>query len=115
MSALADKIRAARKIEITVGKAKFFATRATLEQAMMYNNRMGEISDADICRKHVTGWDNVTEADVIPGGSDKKIDFDFDTFSEVIGEMPEWWGPISREIVADAIDKLSAKASNKKK
>lgn len=115
MSSLADKLRAARRIDIKVGKATFTGTRATLEQALTYHNRVGVITDAEICRRHIDGWSGVKASDIIEGAPNTEIDFDRDTFAEIIGEKMEWWSEISRVIVADAIQRLAEKSENKKK
>jgi hypothetical protein len=115
MSDLGDKIRAARRIEVKVGKATFTGTRATMEQALTYNNRIGVITDAEICRRHIDGWSGVKASDIMDGAPNTEIDFDRDVFAEIIGEKIEWWSEISRVIVTDAISRLKEKQENKKK
>jgi len=115
MSELADKVRAARKLEIKVGKTTFSGTRATVELALMYNKNSGTITDAEICRRHINDWSGVKAADVVPGAPDKEISFDRDLFNEVIGEKAEWFSAIASEIIKDSIGRLTEIAESKKK
>jgi hypothetical protein len=117
MNSLAEKIRAARRIEVKVGKCTFIGTRATLEEAQVYKfkSQIGTLTDADICRKHIDGWAGVRASDVLDGAPDTEIDFSKEVFSEVIGEKSEWWNAIATEIVADAIRRQDERKENKKK
>lgn len=112
MSAIADRIRKSRRFSFKIGDVTLFGSRASLEQALQYNNR--QLSDAQICRNHIVDWDGVKESDLIDGGSDLTIPFDRDDFSEVIGNKKEWW-PFAGEIVKDALDRVTERQDNQKK
>lgn len=113
MSSIADKLRAARRIEIKVDDKTFFGTRATPEQFSRYATQAS--TDAEVCRIHVTDWDGIKECDLIEGGSKEVIKFDRDAFFEVIGEKPDWYKPIVAEILKDAQARFVARTENEKK
>lgn len=110
---LADKLRSARKIEIKVGDATFFGTRATPEQFSRYATQAA--TDAEVCRVHIDGWSGVKESDLIDGGSDEVIKFNREDFSEVIGEKPDWYKPIVAKILEDAQERFMVRKENEKK
>ena len=113
MSSLVEKLRESRKVEVKVGDITFTGIRATIEQALTYNG--DQISDAEICRRHITGWDGVKESDVF-GGSDKQpVAFDKNLFNEVIGDNMEWWVAIAPKIIEDALNRLKERGDNTKK
>ena len=113
MSGLAEKMRAARRIEVKVGDATFFGTRATPEEFSRYATQ--EITDSEACRRHIDGWDGVKESDLVEGGSDDLIKFNKDDFSEAISEKPEWYKPIVAKILEDAQERFLHRAENEKK
>ena len=108
-----EKIRKARILEVKVGAVTFTGTRATLEQALLYND--GKFSDAEVCRRHINGWSGVKESDLIEGGSDVEVDFSRALFDEVIGEKAEWWPEIAPVIIEDALSRLTKRSANTKK
>ena len=113
MSTLADKLRAARRIEIKVGDLSFFGTRATPEQFSRYATQSS--TDAEVCRVHIDDWSGVKESDLIQDGGKDAVKFDRDTFFEVIGEKPDWYKPIVAEILKDAQERFVARSANEKK
>jgi len=110
---IADKLRAARKVEVSIDNITFYINRATLEQSLTYSSRQS--TDASICRAHVYGWDGVKESDLIDGGSDQDVPFSADVFSEIIGEKIDWWKPLSTKILEDSFNRLDSKKKNEKK
>ena len=110
---VADKLRAARKIEIKVGDITFYGTRATPEQFSRYATQAS--TDAEVCRVHIDGWSGVKESDLIDGGSDEVIKFSREDFSEAIGEKPDWYKPIVSKILEDAQERFVARKDNEKK
>ena len=110
---VADKLRAARKIEIKVGDLTFTGTRATPEQFSRYATQ--QATDAEVCRVHVDGWEGVKESDLIDGGSKEAIKFSRDDFSEAIADKPEWYKPIVAAILKDAQERFEKRAANEKK
>jgi len=109
----ADKLRAARRIEIKVGEFTFFGTRATPEQFSRYATMQS--TDAEVCRIHIDDWVGVKESDLIEGGSKEIKKFSRDDFSEAIGEKVEWYKPIVAEILKDAQERFEARQKNEKK
>ena len=99
MSTLADKLRAARRIEIKVGDLSFFGTRATPEQFSRYAAQSS--TDAEVCRVHIDDWSGVKESDLIQDGGKDAVKFDRDTFVA--------------EILKDAQKKFVARDANEKK
>lgn len=110
---VADKLRAARKIDIKVGDITFHGTRATPEQFSRYATNAS--TDAEVCRLHIDGWTGVKESDLIDGGSDEVIKFSRDDFSEAISEKPDWYKPIVSKILEDAQERFMARKDNEKK
>lgn len=113
MSALADKLRAARRIEVKVGEITFSGTRATPEQFSRYANL--STTDSEVCRHHIDDWAGVKESDLFEGGSKEAVKFDRDTFSEIISEKVEWYKPIVAEILKDAQERFQVRIENEKK
>lgn len=113
MSALADKLRAARRIEIKIDDKTFFGTRATPEQFSRYATQAS--TDAEVCRVHIDDWAGVKECDLIDGGSKEVVKFNRDDFFEAIGEKPDWYKPIVAEILKDAQERFATRAANEKK
>lgn len=109
---IADKLRAARRIKIKVGDITFTGTRATPEQFSRYATQAS--TDAEVCRVHIDGWENVKECDLIEGGSKDMIKFNREDFSEAIADKPEWYRPIVAEILKDAQERFQKKAENEK-
>ena len=109
----ADKLRAARRIEIKVGDLTFFGTRATPEQFSRYANQ--STTDAAVCRAHIDDWAGVKESDLIEGGSKEPLKFSRDDFSEAIGEKPEWYRLIVAEILKAAQERFTERTKNEKK
>lgn len=110
---LAERIREGRKITVTIGDIKFLGIRATSEQFSGYT--MNNALDAEVSRRHITGWENVRECDVIDHGSEKVIPFDREVFSEIIGDKPEWYIEIAKTVLTDAFERISRKNDNEKK
>jgi len=79
MTLLADKIRAARTLRIPAGGHTFVALRPT-------DMDMVEFQATDRhprqLLKHITGWDDVREMDIVPGGDPHPAPFDPDALAE---------------------------------
>ena len=94
---LVEKIKQARVLRIKVGEMTFIARRPTVEEYSILAK--DSTRDPDIARRFVTGWENVKELDLFPGGGEEQIAFDADLWSEAVGDLPEIW----REIVGALI------------
>ena len=108
-----DKINKARELEIKVDGFVFTGAYATLEQALIYEQE--QTSRPEICRRHITGWSNVKESDVVDDGAKEEIKFDSTIFGYAVGNRPDWWNPIAQEIVKKSVDRALALQDNKKK
>ena len=110
---LAERLREQRKITVRVGSVTFYARRATIEEFSKYS--LDRTLDAEVARLHVTGWDGVRECDLIDDGSTDIVQFDRETFYEAIGDKPEWFSAIAKQVLDEAIKRLTSKAENEKK
>lgn len=110
---LAERLREQRKITVRVDNATFYARRATIEEFSRYS--IDRTLDAEVARLHVTGWDGVKECDLIDDGSKEVIPFDREAFIEAIGDKPEWFNAIAKQVLDEAIKRLTSKAENEKK
>lgn len=84
MSVLADKIRRARESQVEACGHTFTIRRPTDADAMS----LGESTALDLVRRFTVGW-NLTELDLIPGGSGAAVDFDAEAFGEWVADQPE--------------------------
>ena len=73
--------------QIKTGRVTFTAQRYTAEQWAEYSR--DDLTLAEICRRHVTGWAGVTEKDIY-GEGDKVVSFDKPLFDEIIAERVDW-------------------------
>lgn len=110
---LGERIKEARQVEIKVNEIIFTARRATFEEMLAYAG--AKTSDADISRKHITGWSGVKESDLIEGGSAEQVPFDKALFDDVIGDQQEWWLYIANGVASKALESITQKAESKKK
>ena len=96
MSALAEKLRRARRSRIEIDGRKFVITRPTDADAAS----LGGMTMVEIICRFVVGWDGMTELDLgLPGGTDAPVEFDADVFGEWIVDQPKSWPELSRAIV----------------
>ncbi len=109
---LAEKIREQRKITVKIGEITFSGTRATSEEFSKYS--ISQTMDAEVSRRHITGWSGVKECDLLEGGSKDLIEFNREDFDSVIGDHPEWYGVIAKAVLTDAIERISKRAGNEK-
>jgi hypothetical protein len=94
---LAEKIRESRKVTVKVGKITFYFTRPTEEQLWkMISNR---VSDPELLRQTIIGMDGAKESDLFKGGSNDPIAFNKEDFDEAIGDLPELFEPLSKELI----------------
>lgn len=110
---LADKIRKSREITVNIGDKVFTGQRATPEQLGVY--LANDLHQADVARRHITGWSNVTENDLYEDGGNSNVPFDKELFDLIIGDKPEWYSKIFQEVTIRAIEIINGKAENEKK
>lgn len=110
---LADKIAESRKLTAEVGDIKLYFRRATVEEYVKYCDT--GITNAEVARYHITGWDGVKESDIVDGGSNEKIPFDKKIFCDIIGDRPEWYSAIILNIADYAKKRIQEMSANEKK
>jgi hypothetical protein len=110
---IADKLREQRKLSISIDHITFYATRATVEECLVYGEE--KTSDTNVCRRHITGWDGVTSNDILADGSDDVVIYDKALFDEVIADRPDWWITISKAIIDESYKRINQRATRKKK
>lgn len=110
---IADKIREGRKITIKIdGGVEFYANRLTVEGAVKYHQGM---TDTDLCRQQVFGWDGVTSDMLCCDGGKDIVPFDKELFSLAIEDNPEWWASIAEQVSKHSMDRMIQIAESKKK
>ena len=112
MSDLAEKIRKSRRVEIPVGKMKFFGRRATAAEFVKMSRNGSE--DTEVVKMLIDGWENVRENDLFPEGSTKKVDFDRELFNEAIEDLPSIWKPIVEALIKSTSEHFKSTAENEK-
>ena len=112
MSSIAEKLRAARRIEIKIGEITFTGTRVTPEQYSIYMHN--SFSDAEVCRRHIEMVEGAKESDLFEGAPKTPWKFNKDDFSEALAEKPDWYKPIVKKLIEDASEKYLQKAENEK-
>lgn len=93
---LIDKIRKAREVGVEAGGRQFVIRRPTDEEAL----RIGR-ADMDmlgIVKRFTVGWD-LTELDLIPGGTPTSLPFDAELFGEWVADQPAVWEPLAQAIM----------------
>lgn len=94
---LIRRIRKQRELKVTVGKFTFIARRPTDVEAVDLH-RSG-VSFADIAEKFVSGWEGITEDDVIGGGGSDVVEFSAELWREWCHDRPDFWEPIAAAVL----------------
>lgn len=97
MSTLTEKIRAARRHQVTVGAHTFTVQRPT-DLEMMELAKEGALDTRKLLR-FLVGWDGVNEIDMIPGGSPTPVPFDLGTAIEWLGDRIDLMTPIVEAVI----------------
>jgi hypothetical protein len=96
---IAARMRKNRELKVTIGKFTFTCRRPTdVEAAAIYRNNE---SYAEVTRQFVIGWDNVTEDDLVGGGTQTLVPFERDAWNEWCPDHPEFW-PVIANAILDA-------------
>ena len=112
MSSLADKIRASRVLTIQVGDMKFFARRPSIEEfGEIYSEG---VKDPALARRFVTGWENVRECDLLPGGSQELVQFSAEVWGEAVADMPHVWREICTTLTRATTEYLNRGVDDRK-
>lgn len=94
---LIRRIRKQRELKVTVGKFVFIARRPTDVEAVELHR--SSVTFADIAEKFVSGWENITEDDVLGGGGSDSVEFDADLWREWCHDRPDFWEPIASAVL----------------
>lgn len=109
---LIERIRKARLKTIESGGKKFIVRRPTdLEAAEFF---AGKISRVDLVKQYVTGWEGITEADLVNGGSADPAPFSPELWAEWIVDQPDHWQPIVDGVLTAYEDHAKDAAERKK-
>lgn len=114
MTDLAEKIQKSREIVIEYNGMKFFARRLTwVEYAKITAGRVDDF-DALTQMNLVSGWENVRNKDIFPGGDDSQAVFNRADFDAAIVDMPEAYRKITQKIVDKTREFFKIKDENEK-
>jgi hypothetical protein len=112
MSSLVEKIRQSRRVEIPVGKIKFFGRRPSV--AEFYQMFVDRTQDVEVVKKFIDGWEGVRGNDLFDGAGTEIIPFDQDFFNEAIVDKPEIWKPIVEKLIEVTKAHIKADEDNEK-
>ncbi len=109
---LIERIKKARQTTVKVGEITLICRRPT--DLEMLEMRSAKITQGDILKRFVDGWENVKEVDLVPGGTGDAVPFSTELFAEWVSDHPESWKTISDAVVQgyknhEAILEASAK------
>lgn len=96
MSALADKIKAARLSTVDVEGHKYTIRRPTKAEAF----QLGDSTQLDVVHQFVVGWDHTELSLGIPGGTGASAPFDADVWAAWVDDQPAIWAPLFNAIMA---------------
>lgn len=89
---LIDRMRKARESVVVIGDHRLTISRPTHLDAMgmQYESNREAITGIS---KFVVGWD-VTELQLVPGGTNELVPFDNELFIEWLQDQPKLWEPL---------------------
>jgi hypothetical protein len=96
---LIDRIKKARQTIVKVGEITLICRRPT--DLEMLEMRQDKISQGDILKRFVDGWEGVTEVDLVPGGTSVAAPFSRELFAEWVSDHPESWAAITEAVVSE--------------
>lgn len=98
MTSLLDKMRAQRESTVEVEPGKTLTIRRPLAAQM---NTLRNGVTPELIAGHVTGWGNVTEADLLGSavGSSDPAPFTAELVAEVLADKPEWLSKAADKLV----------------
>ena len=80
-----------------MNKHTFISRRPTDVEALQLHRSEAEFHE--IARDFVTGWDNVTENDIVGGGGSDAVAFDKELWNEWCNDRPDFWRPIASAVL----------------
>lgn len=101
MSTLIEKIRKSRQSVVQHGAWDFTVTRPTDMDMLDLQSatRTNRVTQGELLKRFVIGWEGVNETDVIPGGSGVPVAFSADLFAEWIADRPYLWEALTEAII----------------
>lgn len=101
---LLDKLRESRKFEVVVGHITFSGVCPKYSRlSKVIADSKDDSADAKMASISITGWQGMTEADIIKGGDESiSVTFDQELYEELIFDRRDWWVPIAQAVVNNA-------------
>lgn len=96
---LRKKMLAAREQWVDVGRFGFLVRRPTEMQITRWRGNEALEVTFTIVAECVVGWRGVTEADLVPGGSDDQMPFDADAYRMWAEDRPDVWQPLAEAVM----------------
>lgn len=96
MSALANKLRRAREVRIPCGHFTLIAQRPT---PLEHEERIRNGNPARGILSLVSGWEGVTEADLLPNGDPHPLPFDAEACAEWLADRPDLFARVAEALV----------------
>lgn len=93
-----DSMRKAREVRIPAGAYTFIAQRPT-DYDVIKAQAEGVRTDLDWVSGYITGWEGVSESDLVPGGNPEPADFDQEVFCLWIKDKRGLWGELTSGFV----------------
>lgn len=112
MTSLIERIKQSRRFTVKCGNVVFHGNYLTQEK--YYSYLLDKVTDAEVARRVVDGWENIKESDLIEGGSDESVPFSPELFAEVIGDHPDWWRVVADEVIRKLNEKTDKKEATEK-
>lgn len=94
-TALIEKMRKARESSVAVGGFTFTYRRPTDEESL----ELRDMPFLEVCRRFVTGWDNVKEIDLVPGGDPVPAKFSPELWAQWLADRPDFWPVIHGSVI----------------
>lgn len=94
---LIERIKKARQITVKIGDKTLICRRPT--DLEMLEMRVEKVTQGDILKRFVDGWEGFTEIDLVPGGTGVTVEFSKELFAEWVADHPESWTTISDAVV----------------
>lgn len=98
MVTLLDKLRTQRESTVEIEPGKTLTVRRPLAAQM---NTLRQGVTPELVASHITGWANVTEADLLGAaiGASDPAPFSAELVAEVLADRPEWLAKASDKLV----------------
>lgn len=109
---IADAERS-RSLKVSVGKFTFYARRLTASEA--FHLARADPTPDQIAREFVQGWDHVHEDDILFNGCSDPVQFDEALWHDWCNDRPDFWKPISSQVMSSYsayLEKLGIQLKN---